>query len=70
MVILKKTCPDGVQCTMHPTVHHAPYSTSLDDCKSFEIKNAYFVILGHYGCPRGFLQKTLPVIVNWAKQMF
>ena len=24
----------------------------------------------HYGCPRGFLQKSLPVIVYWAKQMF
>ena len=28
----------------NPGLHHAPHSTSLDDCKSFEIKNAYFVI--------------------------
>ena len=32
--------------------------------------NACFVILGHYGYPRGFLPKPLPVIVHWAKQMF
>ena len=32
--------------------------------------NACFVILGHYGCPRGFLPKSLPVIVHWANKCF
>jgi len=26
--------------------------------------------LGHYGCPRGFLPKSLPVIVHWANKCF
>ena len=26
--------------------------------------------MGHYGCPRGFLPKSLPVILHWAKKCF
>ena len=30
----------------------------------------HFVILGQYGCPCGFLAKSLPVIVHWATKYF
>ena len=32
--------------------------------------NAFFVILGHYGCPGGLLPKSLPVIVHWGRKYF
>ena len=38
--------------------------------EQYTCNNACFVILGHYGCPRGFLPKPLPVIVHWAKKCF
>ena len=38
--------------------------------EQYTCDNACFVILGHYGCPRGLRPKYLPVIDQWGRKCF